>query len=131
VMIAHRNLATTGMELRLGNGEQLDHWRQPTFNSPWTNSGSGPILQYRMLESGNSMQIVGDMSVNGAANGSIVANFPAPYRPNSTVTIAGGNSGVTGNLVFAFDAGGDLRAFCNAGFFTRIQINDTVPLDTI
>jgi hypothetical protein len=105
-------------------------WHLATLNAPWTNRGAGfPKLSYRLVASPpNSLQITGQLTVGGAASGSVVTTLPAGYTPLTAVGSSAGNDGFADDVLIELETNGQLKAFC-ASFGTHIQVNMVVPLD--
>ena len=85
ILIAQRSDQSGTPSLKLGTGEQLDHWRAPSLTSPWVNWGaSHASAGYKMLD-GRVVVLKGLVSYNNAsapAPGSYtIFTVPADYRP--------------------------------------------------
>lgn len=82
ILIAQRSEQSGTPSLKLGTGEQLDHWRAPSLTSPWVNWGvSHTVAGYKMLD-GRVLALKGLVSYNGTFSGSpSIFTLPADYRP--------------------------------------------------
>ena len=57
-------------------------WHTPTLGNSWTNSGQGPVMQYRHVAAPyNCLQLVGDLTGGTLTDGTVIFTLPAGYRP--------------------------------------------------
>ena len=57
-------------------------WHTPTLGNSWTNSGQGPVMQYRHVAAPyNCVQLVGDLTGGTLTDGTVIFTLPAGYRP--------------------------------------------------
>lgn len=117
--IAALNGARTGAEV----------WNALTLNTPWTNRGAGfPVTSYRNVAAPyKSVQLVGQLTVGGAASGSVIGTLPVGYRPTTAVGFPAANDGAAAGVLIEVETNGDIKAF--GGFSTHIQICHTFPKD--
>lgn len=120
---------STGIVSEVSGADET--WHSVTINPPWSNRGAGfPGFSYRLVPSPiNSVQLVGQLTVGGAASGSTIGTLPAGYRPTTAIGAPAANDGASPEVLIEVETTGDIKAFCVGGFSTHIQINMLIPLD--
>jgi hypothetical protein len=85
ILLATRNDLVGTPSLKLGTGEQIDHWRAVTFTNGWANNGGGhETCAYRITD-GRMVMFKGLalQATAGSVNTSIFT-LPTEYRPSAT-----------------------------------------------
>ena len=94
IFIAQRSDQSGTCSLKLGTGEQIDHWRTPTLLNSWVNWGSGlQAAGYKMVD-GRGVKLRGLVKA-GTVNTTIFT-LPAGYRPALSEVFAVQNGTTSG-----------------------------------
>lgn len=87
ILVAQRSDQAGTPSLKLGTGEQIDHWRAVTFLNAWTNFGGGTESAAYKMTDGRQVALKGTVAP-GTANAAIFT-LPADYRPAALRVMAG------------------------------------------
>jgi hypothetical protein len=107
-------------------------WHALTPGNGWTNSGSGPDLQYRMLASPpNTVEIIGDLDAGTLTNNTTIATVP--HVPASTQAFAAAYPGTpptsTSARLYVDSGTGVLACSGMAGLSGRVAFHTFISLD--
>ncbi len=123
VMIASRAQSGATPEVRLGNGEMLDSWKNIPLSNGWTNRGGAyPPLQYRRINS-YSILVRGHLSSGTTTGGTTIATLPSGVRPKYDEEALASNAG---NDIVANSNGTIVIWAGTAGFY---KITGVIPLN--
>jgi hypothetical protein len=112
-----------------------DSFHAVSFQNGWSNSGSGPNMEYRFNPANGKVDVIGDMNAGTLTSPTTIFTLPAAYRPanqQSCLPVAsGGGAGLTvGTSRFVFNANGTVTATGMAGFAAggRLFMNYSLDL---
>jgi hypothetical protein len=106
ILIAQRSSQSGTPSLKLGTGEQIDHWRNLPLVSPWANwGGTFAIAQYKMI-GGRGVTLKGLIQYVSASappgNHVFTTALAVDYRPPEQMVFVcktqGNNTGAAGNI---------------------------------
>jgi hypothetical protein len=111
----------------------IETWHALTPGNSWSNSGSGPDLQYRMLASPpNTVEIIGDLATGTVTNGTVIATLPYTANSNQVIAVtlpSGTPTSINNCRLFYTASSGTIACEGMAGLSGRVAIHAFISLD--
>jgi hypothetical protein len=128
ILIAQRSDQSGTPSLKLGTGEQIDHWRTPTLLNSWQNfGGTHAAAGYKMLD-GRQVKMKGLVKNTVAASAGLpMFNLPVEYRPSEIQVFTGSDSATGTQTRVDVENDGDVlspgHASVAVGFISLAQVH--------